>query len=381
MNIEVSVVMPCLNEEVTIGTCVEKCIKIFKERNIAGEVVVSDNGSTDRSVEIAKSKGARVVFQPEKGYGNAYMKGIESASGSYIIMGDSDDTYDFLEIERFIEPLRNGYDLVMGSRFKGNILPGAMPWANRYIGNPILSGMLNLFFHANISDSHCGMRSFTKGAYSRMKLRTTGMEFASEMVINSLKAKLKITEIAITYHPRLGDSKLNLFQDAWRHIRFMLLYSPSYLFLAPGLFLLSLGLITQFLVLFGALKIHGYALGSHFLLLTSLVAILGFQITNMGLYAKTYFFVEGFETDSRLPLPLTFYRHFKLEQGLVAGLVIFLTGVIIDSYIFIEWVINDFGPIEEMKLAILSLTFIVIGIQTIFSSFFLSMLGIEKRKW
>jgi glycosyltransferase involved in cell wall biosynthesis len=380
MAAEVSVVMPCLNEEKSIGICIEKCKKVFKEKGISGEVVVSDNGSTDRSIDIAKSLGARVVHQPVKGYGSAYIKGIESAEGKYIVMGDSDDTYEFLEIERFIEPLRQGYDFVIGSRFTGKILPGAMPWANRYIGNPILSGMLRLFFHTDISDSHCGIRGFTKEAYTRMDLKTTGMEFASEMVMRAIKTKLKITEIPITYHPRVGESKLNSFQDAWRHIRFMLLYSPSYLYLVPGLLLLGLGLLTQVLVLFGILKIHGYSLDTHFMVLASMVAILGFQITAVGMYAKTYFFVEGFESDTRLPLPLTFYKYFKLEQGLIAGSLIFAAGFLIDLYIFIKWVMRDFGPITESKLALLALTFIVIGIQTIFSSFFLSMLGIQKRR-
>ncbi len=380
MAVEVSVVMPCLNEESSIGICVEKCKKIFKEKNIAGEIVVSDNGSTDRSVEIAVSLGARVVHQPEKGYGNAYIKGIESAIGKYIVMGDSDDTYEFLEIERFISPLREGYDFVIGSRFKGKILPGAMPWANRYIGNPILSGMLRVLFHTDISDSHCGMRGFTKEAYKKMNLKTTGMEFASEMVMKAVKTRLKIKEIPITYHPRIGESKLNSFRDAWRHIRFMLLYSPSYLFLAPGIFLTGLGFLTQLLVLFGVLKIRGHALDAHFMVLSSLVSILGFQIANLGLYAKTYFFVEDFEDHTGLPLPPAFYKHFKLEHGILIGFFVFLIGFIIDVYISIKWVSNDFGPITEMKLAILSLTFIVIGIQTIFSSFFLSMLGIERRR-
>ncbi|MCE2401489.1 glycosyltransferase [Candidatus Poribacteria bacterium] len=221
-NIEVSVVMPCLNEEETLGICIQKAQRTLDALGIVGEVVIADNGSTDASAEIAERLGASVVHQPTRGYGAAYLAGLAAAQGQYIIMGDSDDTYDFTDLERFITPLQNGYDLVIGNRFKGKILPGAMPWARRYIGNPILSGMLRVLFGTYISDSHCGMRSFTAEAYKRMNLKTTGMEFASEMVIKAVETDLKILEIPITYHPRDGESKLNAIRDALRHIRFML---------------------------------------------------------------------------------------------------------------------------------------------------------------
>jgi len=378
METEISVVMPCLNEELTIGACIEKCKNVFRERNISGEIIVSDNGSTDKSVGIATSLGARVVHQPIKGYGSAYRKGIQSAKGKYIVMGDSDNTYDFSEIERFIEPLRSGHDLVIGSRFKGKILPGAMPWANRYIGNPILSGMLKFLFRTNISDSHCGIRGFTKEAYQKMKLETLGMEFASEMVIKSLKAKLKITEVPITYYPRLGESKLESVKDAWRHMRFMLLYSPTYLFLIPGLFLLSLGLLTQFGILLGLIKVAGHTLDTHFMVLASVFSILGFQITNLGLYAKTYSFAEEFEESKGLIK--TLYKRLRLEHALLFGFLIFATGVVADFHILQKWIANGFGNISEIKLAVLSLTFVIIGAQTIFSAFFLSLLVMEKKR-
>ena len=223
-NIEISVVMPCLNEEETLDICIEKAQKTLRELGICGEVVIADNGSTDDSVVIAERLGASVVHQPTRGYGAAYLAGLAAAQGQYIIMGDSDDTYDFTDLERFITPLQNRYDLVIGNRFKGKILPGAMPWARRYIGNPILSGMLRILFGTYISDSHCGMRSFTAEAYKQMDLKTTGMEFASEMVIKAVQENLKILEIPITYHPRGGESKLNAIRDAWRHVRFMLKY-------------------------------------------------------------------------------------------------------------------------------------------------------------
>lgn len=221
-NIEVSLVMPCLNEEETIGTCIEKAQQTTDSLGLQCEVVIADNGSTDNSVEIARCLGASVVHQPIRGYGAAYLAGFAAAQGQYIVMGDSDDTYDFTDLERFLTPLQNGYNFVIGNRFKGKILPGAMPWARRYIGNPILSGMLRVLWGTYISDAHCGMRSFTSDAYKRMDLKTTGMEFASEMVIKAVQSELKILEIPITYHPRGGESKLNAIRDAWRHIRFML---------------------------------------------------------------------------------------------------------------------------------------------------------------
>ena len=220
----VSIVMPCLNEEETLGICIQKAQNTLDTLGLAGKVVIADNCSTDNSVRIAEQLGARVVHQQTRGYGAAYLAGFAAAQGQYIVMGDSDNTYDFTDLERFITPLQNGYDFVIGNRFKGEILPGAMPWARRYIGNPVLSGMLRLLFGTYISDSHCGMRAFTKEAYKQMKLKTTGMEFASEMVIKAVQENLKILEIPITYHPRGGESKLNAIRDAWRHVYFMLKY-------------------------------------------------------------------------------------------------------------------------------------------------------------
>jgi len=225
--IEVSVVMPCLNEEQTIGICIKKTLNALKRISSSSEIIVADNGSTDASVEIARYLGAKVIYQPLQGYGAAYLAGIAAAKGKYIVIGDSDDTYDFSEINRFIQLLREGYDFVIGSRFSGEIIPGAMPWLHQCIGNPILTGILNILFKTHVSDAHCGMRAFTKRAYEKMELQTTGMEFASEMVIKAANVGLKITEIPITYYPRKGESKLNSFRDGWRHLRFMLLYRLS----------------------------------------------------------------------------------------------------------------------------------------------------------
>jgi glycosyltransferase involved in cell wall biosynthesis len=233
---EVSVVMPCLNEAETLPICIRKARAALERTGIAGEIVVADNGSTDGSIEIAKSLGARVVHVARRGYGAAYLGGLEEARGRYIVIGDSDDSYDFGDLERFVTPLREGYDAVIGTRLRGTILPGAMPPLHRYLGNPVLTGILNLFFHVGVSDAHCGMRSFTREAFRRLELRTTGMEFASEMIVKMAKARMRIAEVPIVYHPdgRTRSPHLRSFRDGWRHLRFMLLYSPKWLFLIPG---------------------------------------------------------------------------------------------------------------------------------------------------
>lgn len=376
-DILVSVVMPCLNEEKTIGICVEKAVGELKRLGINGEVLVSDNGSTDRSVEIAKSKGARVVYQDKKGYGNAYLKGFEEAWGKIIVMGDSDDTYDFTDLEPFINPiLKDGYDMVMGSRLKGKILPGAMPWLHRYIGNPFLSWFLNVLYHTNISDSHCGMRSFTKEAYKKMRLVLPGMEFASEMVIKSAKAGLKIAEHPIVYYKREGKSKLHSFRDGWRHMRFMLMYSPTHLFLIPGLLLLFFGLFLTMILYPGPLKTRWHTLDIHFMALGSMFAILGYQVVNLGLLAKAINYEDHFITQDKFILG--FYKIFTLERGVVIGLIFSVAGFILMFMILKEWISTRMGPLHETRQAILGMTLIVLGVQTIFSSFILSMTKIKK---
>ena len=252
----VSIVMPCLNEEETIGACVEKALEGIKRTGLPGEVIVSDNGSEDRSIEIAETLGARVIHAPKRGYGNAYLAGFAAARGEYIVMGDSDDTYDFREVGSLIKPLQeDGAEYVMGSRFAGTILPGAMPWLHQYIGNPVLTKVLNVMFGLKASDCHTGYRAFTREAYEKMRLRTTGMEFASEMVINAAKAKLKVAEVPIIYYPRGGESKLRSFRDGWRHLRFMLMYSPDHLFLIPGGILFFLGFVGMVALLPGPVSL------------------------------------------------------------------------------------------------------------------------------
>lgn len=373
----VSVVMPCLDEEKTIAPCVIKALEGIRRTGLPGEVIVSDNGSTDRSVEIATELGARVIHQPARGYGNAYRAGFEAAKGKYIVMGDSDNTYDFTEIGQLIDKLREGNEYVLGSRFQGTILPGAMPWLHRYVGNPVLTGLLNFLFGLRSSDAHSGLRAFTREAYNRMRLQTTGMEFASEMVINAARAKLKVAEVPITYYPREGESKLRSFRDGWRHLRFMMLYSPDHLFLIPGAILLVLGLAGMLWLLGGPQIVSGHSVDYHFMFVASLFTIVGFQVLLTGFYAKAYAFTHRFAPDDRM-IQL-FYRYFSLEEWLIAGLVVFLVGLGIDAGIFFTWVQHHFRDLFAVREALLALTLMVIGLQLIFSSFLLSILNINSK--
>lgn len=375
--IVVSVVMPCLNEEETIGPCVKKALEGIRKTGLPGEVIVSDNGSTDRSIEIATELGARVIHAPERGYGNAYRAGFEAARGKYIVMGDSDDTYDFTQLDLFVEKLRNGDEYVLGSRFEGEILPGAMPWLHQYIGNPVLTGILNFMFGLKSSDAHSGMRAFTREAYRRMRLQTTGMEFASEMVINAARAKLRVAEVPITYYPRGGESKMRSFRDGWRHLRFMLLYSPDHLFLIPGALLMLVGLIGMLWLLSGPHVVSGHFVDYHFMFIASFLTIVGFQVLLTGFYAKAYAFTHRFAPDDRMIQ--RFYQYFSLEEWIVAGLILFLIGLGIDVGIFATWVHNNFRDLFAVREALLSLTLMVIGLQLIFSSFLLSILNINSK--
>jgi len=376
MEVEVSVVMPCLNESRTIAVCVEKAINTLKKLEFAGEVVVADNGSTDGSQQLATGAGARVVDVKEKGYGAAYLGGIPEARGKYIVIGDSDDTYDFTDLERFIQPLREGYDFVIGNRMGGSIEKGAMPWANRYIGNPILSAFLNLLFKTGISDAHCGMRAFTREAFNKMRLQTTGMEFASEMVIKASMTGLKIKQFPITLHRSKYERTPHLrpLPDGWRHLRFMLMYSPTHLFLIPGSIMMVVGFFLLLALLQGPIQIGGHGYDQHFMVLGSLLAILGFQAINLGLYAKAYAYQEHIATDHFIE---RFYRKFTLEKGIYLGLAITMAGFIPMLYLLIKFFALS-GHLYELRLAILSLTFIVVGAQIIFSSFLLSIMDIKS---
>jgi len=376
--IEVSVVMPCLNEAESVGTCVEKALRALHAMGVSGEVVVVDNGSTDGSPEVAAKAGARVVHERRRGYGSAYLRGFAEARGRYLVMGDSDDSYDFLAIPEFIAPLKNdGFDMVIGSRLKGKILPGAMPWSHRYIGNPILSGMLRLLFRTSVSDSHCGMRAFTRDAYERMRLQTTGMELASEMVVNSLRAQLKIHEIPITYHPRTGDSKLDGFRDAWRHVRFMLMFSPSYLFQLPGLLLVLIGGILMLALAGGPREMFGRVWDWHPLIFGSLALTLGYNLVLFDVCAKTFSMGAGFARPMQWLGRLS--RWFSLERGLLIGGILFVAGLGLEVKIVADWLRAGAGEMMAVRGIVIGMTAMVMGAQTVFASFLVSLMLIERR--
>lgn len=375
--VDVSVVMPCLDEENTVGICVEKCIKVFKENNIKGEVVVSDNGSTDNSVEVAKKAGANVVFEERKGYGSAYLKGLSEAKGNYIVIADSDNTYDFLETPKFLKLLINDhYDFVIGTRLKGKIVPGAMPWLHKYIGNPVLTKIFRTVFRANITDMYCGMRGFTREAMEKMDLRCVGMEFAPEMIIKSLKNNLKIGEVPITLHPSVGrEPKINSFRDGWRALRLIFLFAPNWLFMVPGGLFSAIGLFLIFAILTGPLIIGSMQFNIHPMIFGAFLSILGLQTIIFGLQSKIYSKSIGLGNESKT---LKFIdKYFTLEKGTVIGLAISFIGIAILIYIFNTWL--NVGFVQQIKLMLVGMTLTVLGIQIIFSAWFLSMIGIEKR--
>lgn len=374
----ISVVIPCLNEVQSVGKCVEKALRGIEKTGLTGEVVVVDNASTDGSADAARAAGARVVHEPRRGYGSAYLRGFSAARGRYFVMGDADETYDFEDIPRFIEPLHEDrVDMVMGTRLEGEILPGAMPWSHRWIGNPILSGMLKILFQTSISDSHCGMRSFSRKAYEAMGLRTTGMEFASEIVVNALRAKLRIAEIPITYYPREGESKLQGFRDAWRHVRFMLLFSPSYLFLLPGLVLMLFGGAAILLLGGGPREIFGRTWDYHVLLFGCLAAILGYNLVIFDTLAKRFSITAGFLQPGKWLAKRV--RFFTLERGLLVGGLIFLAGLGLEAKIVWDWFQGGQGPLMAVRGVALGMTAMVIGAQTAFASFLFSLTMIESR--
>ena len=374
----VSVVMPCLNEANGVGTCVAKAKRALAQMGLPGEVLVVDNGSTDGSPALAEQAGARVVHERRRGYGAAYLRGFQEARGRYIVMGDADDTYDFLDIGRFVEPLMAGQsDMVMGTRLKGTILPGAMSWSHRWIGNPILSGLLRLFFRTSVSDSHCGMRSFTREAYERMHLRTQGMEFASEIVVSALRERLRIAEIPITYSPRIGESKLSGMRDAWRHMRFMLVFSPSWLFLLPGVALVTMGLFLLVALAGGAREFLGRVWDYHALLFGALALILGWNLILFDVCAKTFSMGAGLARPGQWLG--RFLQWFNLERGLVLGALIFLGGLGLEAKIALDWAFGGYGALGAVRGMTIAMTGMVLGAQTIFASFLMSLMLLKRR--
>jgi glycosyltransferase involved in cell wall biosynthesis len=369
----VSVVIPCLNEEENIEACVRTAREVLERAGLSGEVVVADNDSSDRSAELAAAAGARVVHEPRRGYGSAYLAGFAAARGRYIVMGDADLTYDFNEIPRFVDLLEDGAQLVMGDRMK-NIQPGAMPWHHRYIGNPLLTGVLNLFFRTGVSDAHCGMRALRRDVLPVLDLRTTGMEFASEMVIRAAKERLDIREFPIEYHPRGGESKLSSWRDGWRHLRFLLVHSPTHLFLIPGLVLAVVGLLIALTSVSG-LELFGRQWQIHTIVAGSLGMIVGTQVLGLGLCAHAY---GKYFMGERDPWFDRMRERFRLEHGLLLGGLIALIGVALGIVIFAIWAGNNFGSLSEERLAVFAATFVIVGIQIFFSSFLLSILGLRR---
>jgi glycosyltransferase involved in cell wall biosynthesis len=369
----VSVVIPCLNEAENIERCVTAAREALRRMGVAGEVLVADNGSEDDSARLAERAGARVVHEARRGYGSAYMAGFEASRGRYIVMADADLTYDFNDIPRFVAALEAGAEMAIGDRMD-NIHPGAMPWLHRYVGNPLLSGLLNLFFRTGVKDAHCGMRALRRDVLERLDLRTTGMEFASEMVIRAAKENLRIAEFPIEYHPRGGESKLSSFRDGWRHLRFLLVHSPNHLFIVPGLIMSGVGMVLMCMVAAG-LAFFGRAWGLHTLIGGALLTIVGTQVLALGLCAHaygTYFMGERDPWFDRMR------ARFRLEHGLLLGGAFMLVGFAMGTAVVVTWISNGFGQLAYEQLALLAAALLIVGIQIFFSSFLLSILGLRR---
>jgi len=375
---EVSVVIPCLNEARSIGICIDKAVAAFAVASIRGEVVIADNGSSDGSVDVAIEHGARLIHVAERGYGNALRAGIEGAKGSFIIMGDADDSYDFTELPKFVDKWRQGYDLVMGNRFTGGIKPGAMPWSHRLIGNPALTAILNRLFRAGVGDAYCGMRGFSKRLYKAIEPRTTGMEFALELAIKASQMGAKIGEIPITLWPdkRGRPPHLRTLHDGWRSLRFMLLLAPNWLFLGPGAFLFVAGVAIVLWLLPGPRPVGHIIFDTHTMFFGLVFALTGSQIIATGTFAKVYSFAERFAPEQRSLA--RWLSRVKLEHGLIAGTLLLLLGGGGLFGLCLKWARSDFGTFDQMRAIIFFGLWFFLGVQTIFSSFFISMLGISR---
>ena len=380
--LELTVLMPCLNEAETLAICIQKAKTFLEKNHIDGEVLIADNGSTDGSQEIARTNGAVVTDVKEKGYGSALMGGVKAARGKYIIMGDADDSYDFSNLMPFVEKLREGYELVMGNRFKGGIAKGAMPALHRYIGNPVLSGIGKLFYRSDINDFHCGLRGFSKESIEKLNLKTTGMEYASEMVVKSTINKLKITEVPTTLSPdgRSRPPHLRSWRDGWRHLKFLLMNSPRWLFLYPGVCFFLIGLIMMVVLAIGSFTIHNITFDINTLLYSAMFVLLGVQLISFSIFSRVYSSSIGLSPKSdRLTKVLS---AFSLEKGIVFGLIIILLGIGTSIYAVNFWGKQNFGalnPAAIMRVTIPSITAIICGMQIIFGSFYLYTFEIKQK--
>jgi glycosyltransferase involved in cell wall biosynthesis len=380
--VELTILMPCLNEAETVGTCIGKAQRFLAQAAISGEVLIADNGSTDGSQAIAEKLGARVVTVADRGYGAALIGGIQAANGRYVIMGDADDSYDFSALAPFVERLRGGADLVMGNRFKGGIAPGAMPFLHRYLGNPVLSWTGRLFFHLRVGDFHCGLRGFNRERLTTLNLRTTGMEFASEMVVRAALADFRIEEVptALNKDGRSRPPHLRTWQDGWRHLSFLLIYSPKWLFLYPGLFLLALGIFTAFALLPGAVKVGNVAFDIHTFTVACITVLVGTQALSFGAVARKFATVHRLLPPSRRFSGIL--AALTLNRILIGSAVIALAGVAGVVICILQWASTGFGPLEYsalMRILILSLTAIAIGVQLALTGFLSAIVEIPIR--
>ena len=379
---ELSIVMPCLNEAETLAVCITKANSFLKKNNIEGEIIIADNGSTDGSLNIAKAHYATVINVEQKGYGSALKSGIEAANGTYVIMGDADDSYDFENLMPFVNQLRNGTDLVMGNRFKGGIAKGAMPFLHKYLGNPVLSFIGRLFFKIEIRDFHCGLRGFSKAAYNRLQLKTSGMEFASEMVVKSKLNKLSITEVPTKLRKdgRTRAPHLKTWSDGWRHLRFLMLYAPNWLFLYPGIILTFVGFLTSILLIINPIEFNSFTLDVHTLLYTSAFLLIGFQFIIF--YGLTKVFAVENELLPKSKRYSKLFKFINLEKGLILGFALLILGFALSYQGFSIWEANNFGTLNTnttLRIVIPAITTLQLGLQTILFSLFFSVLGLKKK--
>jgi glycosyltransferase involved in cell wall biosynthesis len=378
--IEVSIVMPCLNEAETLARCIAHAQTAVRNGGYSAEIIVADNGSTDGSQRIARELGATVIDVPRRGYGSALIGGIDAAHGRFVVMGDADDSYDFEAIAPLIDKLREGYELVVGNRFMGGIEPGAMPWSHRWVGNPALTLISRIFFNAPVGDTHCGLRALTKDAYERMRLRATGMEFASEMVIKAALKGMRITEVAVKLRPdgRSRPPHLRTWRDGWRHLRFMLLFSPRWLFLYPGLALFAAGAILSALLIGGPLHVAGVRLDIHTLLVAGFLSLIGYQLVLFAVFTKIFAIRMGFHPPH--PLLLRIFKFVNLEVGVLAGALMVLAGIVGLVAAVVSWQAVGFGNLDPsltMREVIPAVVLLALGTQTVFASFFISILSID----
>ncbi len=381
LNPEISILMPCLNEELALPHCINEIEYAIKRYNLNAEIIIIDNGSTDKSREIVeakalKNKSIRLISESATGYGSAYLSGFANASGHYIFMADADGTYDFNDIYLFIKKLKEGADLVVGNRFSKKMEKGVMPWHHKYIGNPFLSFLVKKLFHVKINDIHCGVRAIKKEKFDEIKLYTRGMEFASEMIIQASRKNLKMIEVPVQYSARIGTSKLRSFIDGWRNLRFILLYSPLFLFMLPGLILFIIGILSMFSLYFFRIELFSIRLYIHPFFYSSLAITLGYQLMIFAGFSKIYAVTHLGDNNSTI---INSFKYINIEKGLLAGLVLLAVGGFIYLYIFIDWMNFNGGQFDQIKNSIVALTFLILGIQTFFSSFMFSIIGIKER--